>query len=166
MPKSLAETRVKESYLEWSRDPAVGLFVVAPLWGTYELLRWFLSPNERNGAEAVMSQTLRWLGPLFPLLPSFVFVLTMVIAAWSIRTRRVPWVRVGLVSMLEGSVYGLMLGPLAKALASYSYRALALAPATRQLVRDLVASLGAGIFEEMFFRLLLLTLLAFLLGRV
>ena len=40
----------------WSRDPAVGLFAVLPLWLCYEVLRLTLAPEERNGAELMVSE--------------------------------------------------------------------------------------------------------------
>ena len=43
-------------YFYWSRDPAVGLFAVLPLWLIYILLRSQLAPAERNGAEELLMQ--------------------------------------------------------------------------------------------------------------
>ncbi len=164
MPQSRAEPKPKTGYLYWSRDPAVGLFAVAPLWITYEILRLSLAPAERNGAEVLMLEGLRWLGPAAAWLARATVLLTVCVAAWSIHRRQVPWARVGMVSALEGAVYGLVLGPLAALLAASTYRVLAL-PGPAGLPADLVGSLGAGIFEELFFRLLLLSLLALLLTR-
>ena len=50
-------------YATWSRDPAVSLFAVLPLWLLYEGLRLLLAPGERNGAEALVAHSLRALGP-------------------------------------------------------------------------------------------------------
>ena len=166
MPKFRSESKPDvRGYLAWSRDPAVGLFAVAPLWGAYELLRFYLSPNERNGAEALMCEALRWLGPLFPILPRLLFVFVVILSAISLARRNVPWARVAMVSALEGTVWGLMLGPLAAALAEKSFRLLGASEGEHSLAKDLVASLGAGIFEELFFRLFLLSLLVLLLAR-
>ena len=41
-------------YFYWSRDPAMGLFAVLPLWLVYILLRSQLAPAERNGAEVLL----------------------------------------------------------------------------------------------------------------
>ena len=116
-----------------------------------------------------MHELLRWLGPLFPWLPRILFGVAVVAAAWSLSRRRVPWARVALVNSLEGTVCGLILGPLAAMLAEKSVRLLEITTQIGSqggtLARDLVASLGAGIFEELFFRLFLLTLLVLLLAR-
>lgn len=147
----------------WSRDPAVGLFAVLPLWLLYEILRLTLTPTERNGAEALLLDTLGMLGRGTTTVLRIVFGITVLIAAVSIHRRHVPWARVALVSALEGTVYGLLLGPLAGALAASS--AQLLAAVDGRLVANLVGALGAGLFEELVFRLFLLSLLALALHR-
>lgn len=154
--------REPSGYFEWSRDPAVGLFAVLPLWLFYEGLRLSLTPAERNGAEVLLLDTLGLLGPGATALLRILFGATVLVAAVSIHRRRVPWTRVALVSALEGTVYGLLLGPLAGALATSSAQLLS---ADGRLVANLVGALGAGIFEELVFRLFLLSLLALFLNR-
>jgi membrane protease YdiL (CAAX protease family) len=154
----------RSGYFAWSRDPAMSLFAVLPLWLLYEVLRLVLAPNERNGAEALVGDGLRALGPNAVTLMRIVFACTVLFAAWSLQRRNVPWGRVAAVIALEGTVYGLMLGPTASALATSSHRVLASAPSVR-LPADLVASLGAGLFEELVFRLILVSILTLLLAR-
>lgn len=149
-------------YFRWSRDPAASLFAVLPLWLLYEVLRLVLAPSERNGAEALVGESLRALGPHAVDVMRAIFACTVLGAAWSLHRRAVPWARVGAVIALEGAVYGLMLGPTASVLAASSRRML---DATARLQADLVASLGAGLFEELVFRLALVSLLTLLLAR-
>lgn len=155
-----------EGYLHWSRDPAIGLFAVLPLWLCYEYLRLRLTPDARNGAEHLVGEALACLGPHGGRWLSALLAATIAVAAWSIHRRHLPWGRVALVSAFEGMVYGLMLGPIAAALASSSTRVMALVhrPCSELMV-DLVGSLGAGIFEELLFRLVLLSLLSLALVR-
>ena len=154
-----------QGYLEWSRDPAVGLFVILPLWMSYEVLRKFFVPHTMNLAEY-------WVKEQFYTLPEIVLdiygvavAIGVFFAAWSRLRRALPWVRVGLVVVLEGSVYGLMLGPIAAQLTRHSLPVLQITPADGQLFADLVGSLGAGVFEELLFRLVLLSGLAWLFVR-
>jgi membrane protease YdiL (CAAX protease family) len=140
----------------------VGLFAVLPLWLLYEGLRLSLTPHDRNGAEALLLSTLGLLGQGTTTVLRVLFAITVLVAAVSIHRRQVPWTRVALVSGLEGMVYGLLLGPLAGALAASSAQLLA---SDGRLVPDLVGALGAGIFEELVFRMFLLSLLALLLHR-
>jgi membrane protease YdiL (CAAX protease family) len=158
------EHELPGGYLHWSRDAAVGLFAVVPLWLLYELLRWWLAPEDRNGAEALLLHELRRVGDLGPTIAKIGFALVLVAAARSLVRRRVPWMRVAAVIALEGTVYALMLGPLSQALAASAGRVLSTAP-DGELVANLVGSLGAGIFEELVFRLGLMTALAWIGAR-
>jgi hypothetical protein len=145
----------------WSRDAAVGLFAVLPLWLAYEALRWWLAPEDRNGAEALLLQQLRLFGGFGHHVISIAFAVLLLAAARSLLRRRVPWLRVTGVIALEGTVYALMLGPLAQALASSAASVLA-AAREATLGADLVGSLGAGIYEELVFRLGLMSALVWL----
>jgi membrane protease YdiL (CAAX protease family) len=149
-------------YFAWSRDPAVGLFAVLPLWLLYESLRLCLTPEERNGAEQLIVVAMGMLGGAGLLVLRVVLAICVLAAAVSLVRRRVPWMRVAAVAVLESAVYGLLLGPLAGALAAPIQRALA----AGQLTPMLVGSLGAGLFEELVFRLFLLTALAWAFARV
>ncbi len=146
-------------YLGWSRDPAVGVFAVLPLWLMYEALRLTLAPAERNGAEALVTDTVSLLGRHAMLVLRLLFGGAVLFAAYSIHRRQLPWGRVAMVAALEGAVYGLMLGPVTGVLTLYVLEGGALLASTG-LVGDLIGSLGAGIFEETLFRLGLLSLLA------
>ncbi len=152
-------------YLAWSRDPAVGLFAVLPLWLAYEGLRLCLAPEERNGAEALLAEVLRLLGPTAFTILRLMFGIAVLLSALSLLRRSVPWLKVTLVTALEGLVYALVLGPLAGGLEASSARLLGAVP-QNQLLRDLVGSLGAGLFEELVFRLILLSVLALAFTRV
>ncbi|MCA8958407.1 MAG: CPBP family intramembrane metalloprotease [Planctomycetes bacterium] len=152
-------------YLGWSRDPAVGLFVIAPLWLCYEVLRRVYVPGEMNLAEYHLHTTLSRLPPVMAHAMHIVVALTVLVAAWSVLHRRIPWGRVGLVVLLEGTVYGLMLGPVTAELTRHSLPALASGPADPRLVSNLIGALGAGIFEELVFRLALLSAMCWLLFR-
>jgi membrane protease YdiL (CAAX protease family) len=143
-------------YQHWSRDPAVGLFAVLPLWLLYEATRLRLAPAERNGAEVLLLHELHRLGDRAHLVVSVAFCCLMLYAARSLVRRDVPWLRVAAVIALEGTVYALMLGPIAEALTSSTVRMLA---AGTPLAGNLVGALGAGIFEELVFRLGLMSVL-------
>lgn len=149
-------------YFYWSRDPAVGLFAVLPLWLIYILLRSQLAPAERNGAEELLMQQFSRLGANWHLCVSIAFALLMTVAARSLIKRRVPWLRVLAVIALEGLVYGIMLGPIARAMTSSADRLLSAAAPNDALAADYIGSIGAGIFEELVFRFGLMSFLVFL----
>lgn len=151
-------------YFAWSRDPAVSLFAVLPLWLLYEGLRLLLTPTEGNGAEVILFRAFAAMGPYGVLVPRIGLAVLVVLAMRSVLARHIPWARVLIVVALEGMVYGLLLGPVASALATPAAR-LCLAPIDPALLQNLVASLGAGIFEELVFRLGLMSALAWLALR-
>ena len=149
-------------YFHWSRHPAVGLFAVLPLWLIYIFLRWQLAPDERNGAEQWLLQEIGRLGARAHLVVMACFSLLIAVAARTLVKREIPWARVAAVIALEGIVYGVMLGPIASAMTSSANRMLSLLPLRGDLVPNLVGSMGAGIFEELVFRLGLMSLIAWL----
>ena len=140
-------------YFNWSREPAMGLFAVLPLWIAYIIMRWTLAPNERNGAELLLLQQVGRLGGSAHLYVSAGFAVLIAFAARSLVKHKVPWSRVAAVVALEGIVYGVMLGPIASAMTSSANRLLSLDPVGSSMVANLVGSVGAGIFEELVFRL-------------
>lgn len=151
-------------YLAWSCDPAVGLLAVLPLWMVYEAMRLLLTPTERNGAELLLLRHIGRFGGHGLLVLRAAFAVLTLFAARSLLRRQVPWLRVAAVLILEGTIYGLMLGPIAAAMASSAVRLLecgALAPDSA-LTANLVGSLGAGIFEELVFRLGLMSALVWI----
>lgn len=171
MAKSKPEVRVgaqhpEGGYLAWSRDPAVGLFAVLPLWAAYELLRLLLAPAERNGAEVFLLQEFDRLGWRGLLVLRAAFAILLLCSALSLLRRNIPWLRVAAVVALEGTVYGLLLGPAACVLTNSAGRVLAAPAVDADLTVNLVGSLGAGIFEELVFRLGLMSLLVWFGLRV
>jgi membrane protease YdiL (CAAX protease family) len=158
-----AADTVERGYGELARHPAVGLVAILPIFAVYEATSRWLLTGQRNAAEWAMMQTFALLGEsgwnLIRLL-----TLTMVLVSLAVvgRGGRSWWRACGWVS-LEGSLYGLGLGHAAVFLASGGALG---AIAGNSLGRDLVLALGAGLYEEILFRLFLLSLLVFVLGWV
>lgn len=142
----------------------MGLFVVMPLWLAYEVLRNKYLPLQRNLAEHWMIQALDELPDLLLDFVRLAIIVGVVLAARSIHKRRIPWLRVGMVILLEGVVYGLMLGPVGEQMTQHFL--LSASPASEELIGNLIGSLGAGIYEELLFRFVLLSALGWLFFRV
>lgn len=159
-PSPAAPEVAPHGYFAWSRDPAVGLFAVLPLWLAYESTRLWIAPSERNLSEWFLLELVQRLGPGVSTALRVGFGLLVFVAMRSVVQRQIPWARVTLVVVLEGLVYGLMLGPLAGALADPAVRMLGAFDIDPRLYPNLVGSLGAGIFEELVFRLGLMSLVA------
>lgn len=162
MAKSKVEPAPPGGYLAWSCDPAVGLFSVLPLWALYEVLRLSLTPDDRNGAEVWLLREIDQLGWRGLLMLRAAFAVLLLFSAWSLVRRNIPWLRVAAVVALEGTIYGLLLGPSAGALTASATRLLELGGPAPSLAANLVGSIGAGIFEELLFRLGLMSALVWI----
>ena len=149
-------------YFHWSREPAMRLFAVLPLCIGYMAMRWHLAPDERNGAELLLLQQIGRMGRDAHLYVSAGFVIAVAIAARSLVKHSVPWSRVAAVIALEGLVYGVMLGPIASAMTSSANLLLFAGAEGSSLVPNLVGSIGAGIFEELVFRMGLMSALVWI----
>lgn len=161
------EAKSKETYWELSRRPLTALVFIAPILITYELGVLTLGPEAlRNAADVWGRQFLRMLGfGQYFLLPLLV---CGVLLGWH-HIRRDPWSvrrRVIGVMWLESLVLGVallalgqLLGNLMTPSSAPESAFIAQAP-ERSLWSKFIGYLGAGFYEELLFRLLLLSSLA------
>lgn len=150
------------TYWQEATRPLISLVFVAPMLVFYEAGVLILGPQAlRNAADVWLRQLLDAMGfSQYFLLP----VLTCgLLLGWHYLSRR-PWrVRWGVCTgmLVESTLFGVILVTLAgwqSTLASAHVNAAAVAnPDGRQFLSLLVGYIGAGIYEEVLFRLLLLT---------
>ena len=165
-----------ESYWEQSKRPLVALAFIAPLLVTYELGVLILGPNAiRNGADVWLRQFLEVAGfGQYFLLPGLcVFVLV----GWHYTTRE-PWdvsPRVLQSMACECIILALLLRVILHLQSSFFDPTLlspdmaapaALSVEVKETFRRLVGFLGAGVYEELLFRLILLSSVAWFLRRL
>ncbi len=153
-------TREAEGYWAQSRQPWPSLVFIAPLLVVYEAGVLWMGPGAvRNGADAWLRQLLDWIGfDEYFLLP---FLAVCVLLGWHYTTRR-PWrLSRGLLGGMAAECLLLTVclwflarlqGTLLRTVAEASGQS---GPARIQAG---VSYLGAGIYEELLFRLILLTL--------
>lgn len=151
----------RESYWELSRRPLVSLAFIAPILITYELGVLTLGPDAlRNAADVWSRQFLRSLGfGQYFLLPLLV---CGVLLGWH-HIRHDPWKihrRVVTIMWLESLVLGVALLVLAQAMGRILSPAFLAAAESRSTWSKFIGYLGAGFYEELLFRLLLLSGLA------
>ncbi len=165
------------AYWAESRRPLTGLAFVAPLLVLYEAGVCFLGPQAvRNGADVRLRQLLAHLGfGQYYLLPSLA---VSILLAWHYTTRQ-PWrlSRGVLASMvLESLLLAVCLrlilqlqGVLLQSIAGPCQRTVppaAMAAGIPHKVCGLIGFLGAGVYEELLFRLIFLSLVGWLLSRI
>jgi len=168
------------NYWRVAREPRYSLTFALPLLVAYEVLAFLLSGQDlagvRNGADVLLKQAFVAFGGRHGLILFGALLLGggawMVVRDWS--TKRVEaWVFP--VMLLESVLYALAFGLVTGALTSLLLPGLTLiapatdlsiqAPLSWSLATQLMISLGAGIYEELLFRVLLVSGLA-LFGRL
>ncbi len=149
-------------YVGWIRDVFVSLALLLPLLAAYEALVIYYSVDLRNSAEILLKDLSGILGNLTIWLQRLVIVFTLVVGA-RVLQRNVPLLRIYPLFLLESTLIALLLGPLASwVLAAFGVK---LAPQETS-DHSWVLSLGAGVYEELVFRLLVLAGTFSLLQRV
>lgn len=154
-------------YWEQSSSIAFGIVASLPLFALYEIgiRRW--SPGIRNGAEYYLKHILHLATPAWAdrLLWAAVAAATLT-AAIDLSLKRVSILRLYPRMVLEGLVWGVLLGPLVIALQSLMRvseivdLSMPVASLSFEFAGiNAVLAIGAGLYEEILFRLLLLSAL-------
>ncbi len=162
------------SYLTLTRQPVYSLLFLTPLLVVYEAYAYFINFNKpfqiRNGADILLKRFFQLLGleGLFSMM-MFILVAILVIVGISYRRMRQPLVGRYFPLMLgEAIVYSFFLGPVVQRLTGFVQHPF-LGPDTSP-IQDfsvkLLVSLGAGVYEEIVFRVVLITAMMFLLEKV
>jgi membrane protease YdiL (CAAX protease family) len=158
-------------YLRESARASFGIVAVLPLLAAYHVGLVRLDAQVRNGADFYLQLGLEAAAPRWSLWVWWGLVAVAVLGAAIQQFRRAtPFLRYLMVLCCEAALLGLLLGPITLVLHEVlvpNSRVLPLgtgAPADRAWL-DAVLSLGAGVYEEIVFRLLLLSGLYVLLLR-
>jgi membrane protease YdiL (CAAX protease family) len=151
----------ERNYLDLSLHPAVSVLACLPLFAAYEAGLFLLGSGERNAAEWALFRVFSLAGPAGTLALRLLLCLSAVLSLVAVLKERIPCSRVCAFLALEGTAYGVLLGPASLWLS----HPLAASHHPSSLAADLVASVGAGLYEELVFRLCLLSVLALVLAR-
>ena len=164
---------MSRTYWQVSRAPRYSLLFALPLLIIYQVLAALAPPGPggmgvRNGADVMLESVFVWLAGAWG--PRLFMLCLIGVGAWLIardlRANRnlSPAVLGGMLleSVCLSLVFGVVVGGLTAALLGAPPPALAVAFTTQQLSRwtMLMLSLGAGIYEELLFRVVLVGLLA------
>ena len=171
---TLAVNEYRGDYWQQSRRPLSSLAFVTPLLAIYEAGELWLGPQAmRNGADVWMRQLLDWLGfSQYFLLP----LLTVgLLAGWHYLTRQ-PWrisvsvlyaklaecVLLAVALVVIARVQGTLLSIVTPGQENWAMHA-SIGDVVEGVFRRFVVFVGAGIYEELLFRLMMLSLAAWLL---
>lgn len=164
----MAQRRQPSLYFQLSRSPLYSLIFAVPLLLGYEVFALLLNQSDvygiRNSADVFLKLFLGYVG----IHGFFGFGAAMILALVLFRfiggVPRIGAMRVGvlLLMLVESLVYSLAFG----AVVGMLTRFLLAQPTPLSRSAQVLVSLGAGIYEEFVFRVLLLTTLLFLLHRL
>jgi hypothetical protein len=159
----------RSSYWRLSREPVLGLLFVTPLWLVYEFFAFRLNDGWtgglRTGIDFLVKKSLTKLGipaGLTVAIPVFFLILLFVsqranIAKFSKRPVRFAFMF--LESLLYAVCFGLVVGGVTTLFLSQNSNA------AHQRIAALIMNLGAGVYEEFFFRFILISGLLFLIHK-
>lgn len=165
------------NYWSATRAPRYSIVFAVPLLVTYEILAWAMGRSGisevRNGADVLLKNLFIALGGRYGL-TAFAAVLLVVglfLVGKDVRKNGRPIARNFAGMVLESVVYAMLLGIVASALTSILLTGrlmLVQGPPAAQFSTpvQLMVSLGAGLYEELVFRVLLVSGLAALGARV
>ncbi len=148
-----------QSYLHLTRGVTVSIAYLLPLLAAYEVGVVLIGSDLRNSAELTLKQFAGLLGAYAVWVQRAVLAVVVVVAV-RLAKRDVPALRIYPVFLLEALLFALLLGPLVSLLVGGVALQAGSAPSRSERV---LLSLGAGAYEELVFRFLLLAgLFAFL----
>lgn len=154
-------------YLLASRSTAYSAIFALPLFAAYELAATLYRQdisNIRNGADVLLKQFLMVFGVDGFITVSVVLLGALIYLIWKERRRTSGPIRrrYFLLMFGESVVYAFGLG----GVVSRIVQAVMIGPTSVSLKAQVIASLGAGIYEELLFRVFLITVLYIVLHRM
>jgi len=163
----------RSEYLKLTKTLTYSYIFVLPLILLYEIGIWLINAGQlsqiRIGADILIKRILQFVGIDGTIWFSIVLLAIGGVILWYERKQKIPIrPRYFLFMVLESAVYGIALGILVSSLVaslfSLSWPPVLQVGERMSLSQGLVLSLGAGIYEELVFRLILVTLLVALLS--
>ena len=168
------------NYQRSSRHPFYSLISVLPILLFYELIAINLNQNQqvgiRNAADVILKnivfkQLMSWFGLHVLFAYGLVLLIIFALVFWkkyktnNLRIRPIYFVYM----FFEGLIYAVLLGPIVgwfTNMLQFNVVHLSLSPFHLSIPHKVMLSLGAGIYEELFFRVILLSGSSLIFTRV
>ena len=158
--------RPAKTYFETSRSLANSFLFILPLLVLYEVGVWLTDPSVRNAAESVIKTPLKIFGKNGALVFNLAVVAVTVFAVVQAKRRKELNVSIFLPMFLESLLYALVLGRVVLGLLRLFLPSLVSEMASLDAVTTALLAIGAGVYEEIVFRLILLSAFFFAFSRV
>ena len=163
--------RLLIDYWRFTRNPLVGIFVVTPFWVLYEVLAFKVNHGfagiYRTGTDYLLKHFFRAFG--IPLIFTIIIPIGLITIALVYRTpkwRNDITLKPAFVAFLflESTFYAVVVTIIITPLLHIALNTVSLA-VNHLKVDTLVVHIGSGVFEEFYFRFLLLSLLVFVFQK-
>jgi len=140
-------------YLEWTRDASVSFVYLLPLLTAYEVGLALSGSSVRNTAGWILLQKTGLGGEAWFWFQKILLLVVLFVAGDVVR-RRIPVVRMFPAFLLEAGLFALLLGPVVGSMVEVV--GLAAHRGQPTTLEGVLLSLGAGAYEELLFRFLIL----------
>ncbi len=156
-----------QEYHQQSRQLAVSLFFIAPILAVYEVGIFMQGSEIRNGADVLIKSLFSLLGQRGLIMLNLILLATFLIAALTILHRNRPVLVLIFPMGIESLLYALILAPLVLFMHAKLGMTLGASPPGLQdsYLLKLILSMGAGVYEEIVFRLGMISFFFVLLHR-
>lgn len=163
------------NYLLVTREPFYSLLFLTPLLVLYEAYAFFVNFDKpyqiRNGADILVKEFFRFFGieNLFSMMMVILFAILVIVGVSFRRLNQPLYWSYFFLMFGESLVYAFFLGPVTQRLTGFVQHPF-MGPNAFGLSQDwslkVLVSLGAGVYEEIVFRVFLISALLYLLERV
>jgi membrane protease YdiL (CAAX protease family) len=152
-----------EGYFAQSRSLALSFVLIAPLLLIYELALMYYTPAKATGAGGALRNTLSRLFQTRPgMILNIAVVVLLLVAVFVAARKRTLRVNLIVPMVLESAVWSIVLVGIAVLICNQSTVTLDTGGGgARSIVLKVIWSIGAGVYEEIVFRLILASLLCY-----
>ncbi len=143
-------------YFSRSKRLSNSFIFILPLLVLYEVGIVLLGSSVKNSADVMVKMPLAFLGRYGSITFNMIIVIIFFVAVIRLEKEKKLRFRIYIPMFLESFVYAIILGPIAGNAVGYILQRFLAAPMTSGTWMQIVLSVGAGVYEEIVFRFLLL----------
>ena len=159
-------TKPRNSYYSQSRRLSNSFIFILPLLVIYEIGIALHGSHIKNSADVMVKTPFVFFGRNGSLIFNLMVTIAFFVAIIKLERKGDLNLKIYLLMFFESLVYAIFLGPVVVQLVSYVLPYVLAAPISSGQGIQLILSIGAGVYEEIVFRLFLLTVLVFLLNKI
>lgn len=155
-----------KDYLIRSKRLANGFIFILPLLAMYEVGIAMYGSHIKNSADVMIKMPFAFFGRNGSLIFNMAVAIIFLVAVFVLEKEHKLRFRIYIPMFFESFVYAIFLGPIVGRAAGYFIRYFLANPMLSDTGMQIILSVGAGVYEEIVFRLILLTVLNLLFVRV